>query len=333
MIPDYFTYIRHQDKRLIPFLYLVTFILLGLYWKNSGYTVEQYHAWSLSAVLSLILFSFTWELKDYWAYKCVVRNIDLSCFSGKSASRYERILSQPAVVLILSWLLFWLVVKSSLLFLLPTYAMFCIAIVSPLLSYLLYRGIRCSVIKQLSHPGVDHLKYRSLHHYVCLNILIIFLMSVLIIGSLRLHEDFSLKDGFFSARLMVAMMILCAIVLIINLVFSRPSRRYILLGRLFIKEIDFNFSSAIPVRALNDKTLWLRLIILLIIECVWIIVCSITLSLTGWTLYFEAYFVLCILPSVGYLYLHVYWLWHNDFMMACDMYLRSEGIEEKNRFW
>lgn len=333
MIPDYCTFIRHQDKRLIPYLYLVTLILLGLYWKNSGYTLASNHAWSISAVLSLILFSFTSELKNYWAYKCVVRNIDCSFFDGKSASRYEILFSRPVVVLIFGWLLFYLLVKISLQFLLPTYALLCIALVSPFLSYLVYRWIRHSVMKHMSKAVAEKIKYRNLHRYLCANLVIIFMMSVLIVGPLRLHEDFSLSEGYFSARLMVAMLILCVIVLAINLVFIRPSRRYIFLGRLFMKEVDFTLSSTIPYSSLYNKPLWVRLIILLIIQSVWIVATSIILSLTGWTVYFEIFFVLCLLPSMGYFYLHVYWLWHNDFMMACDMYLRCDGIDKKNRLW
>lgn len=94
-----------------------------------------------------------------------------------------------------------------------------------------------------------------------------------------------------------------------------------------------DFLAGIPYSSLYNKPLWVRLIILLIIQSVWIVATSIILSLTGWTVYFEIFFVLCLLPSMGYFYLHVYWLWHNDFMMACDMYLRCDGIDKKNRLW
>ncbi|MCN2545552.1 hypothetical protein MLN51_12445, partial [Escherichia coli] len=34
------------------------------------------------------------------------------------------------------------------------------------------------------------------------------------------------------------------------------------------------------------------------------------------------YFLLCYVPCLIYYFFYCRFLWHNDFMMACDMYFR-----------
>jgi len=333
MIPDYLTFIRFQDKKVIPFLYAVTLLLLAFYWKNIGYNVTQEDAWGISTLLSLILFKSLYELKHYWAYKCGIKNIDFSYFHGKSASRYEILLWNPVVINILCWVVFYLAVSSCVLLLTPVYAMLTLAIMSPLLIYLVFRFARDSYVKQMKHAVAKKLKYRTLHHYVCFNVFITFLISGLIVSPLHMHDDFSLSEGYFSARLMVAMLILCAIVLVMNLLFALPSRRYQFMGRLFLKEFDFSLSQTMPAPTLYEKPLWIRLFLLLIVESVWIVIVGVILTLAGWNITFVVYFLLCILPAASYFYLHVYWLWHNDFMTSCDMFFRCDGIEKKGGHW
>ncbi|EOK7084602.1 hypothetical protein AAAB22_RS22195, partial [Escherichia coli] len=41
-----------------------------------------------------------------------------------------------------------------------------------------------------------------------------------------------------------------------------------------------------------------------------------------WRIWFEASFLLCYVPCLIYYFFHCRFLWHNDFMMACDMYFR-----------
>ncbi|WP_338580475.1 hypothetical protein VXE06_21075 [Klebsiella oxytoca] len=89
MIPDYLTFTRYQDKRVIIYLYLLTMFLLFLFWKNNGYNLLPSNVLSLSVILALIVFSFIYELKNYWGYKCVMKHIDFSCFQGKAISSYE----------------------------------------------------------------------------------------------------------------------------------------------------------------------------------------------------------------------------------------------------
>lgn len=81
MIPDYLTFIRFQDKRNLLFIYIVTFVLLGFYWKNAGFSFTRQDVWLASAIFALILYSFTADLKAFWAYKCVVKNVDFVHFS------------------------------------------------------------------------------------------------------------------------------------------------------------------------------------------------------------------------------------------------------------
>ncbi|RCQ41705.1 hypothetical protein APT10_10605, partial [Escherichia coli] len=44
--------------------------------------------------------------------------------------------------------------------------------------------------------------------------------------------------------------------------------------------------------------------------------------LVEWRIWFEAYFLLCYVPCLIYYFFYCRFLWHNDFMMACDMYFR-----------
>ena len=66
----------------------------------------------------------------------------------------------------------------------------------------------------------------------------------------------------------------------------------------------------------------LRLFILLVIEMMWITLVSVLATLVEWRIWFEAYFLLCYVPCLIYYFFHCRFLWHNDFMMACDMDFR-----------
>ncbi|EGK39904.1 hypothetical protein SFK227_0627 [Shigella flexneri K-227] len=54
----------------------------------------------------------------------------------------------------------------------------------------------------------------------------------------------------------------------------------------------------------------------------WITLVSVLATLVEWRIWFEAYFLLCYVPCLIYYFFHCRFLWHNDFMMACDMYFR-----------
>lgn len=84
MIPDYLTFIRRQDRSLLPYLYFICILLIALYVKNRGYLLTQEDAFPVSAIFSLTMFSFVYELKGYWAYKYEIGNINFSGFRGKS---------------------------------------------------------------------------------------------------------------------------------------------------------------------------------------------------------------------------------------------------------
>lgn len=329
MTPAYLTFIRYQDKRLIPYLYCITLLLLGMYWKNNGYELYCKDVLNLSLVFSLILFRFIDELKYHWAYKCVVKNIDFLYFKDKSTSRLEGVLLHPAISCALAVVVFYLLGQTCLQLSSSIPALITLSVISPLLIYLMFRFSRNGFVKQMRQSVADKVKFRNLHRYVCFNVFITFTMSGLIISPLRHSADFTLSKGYFSASLMVAMWILCVIVLLVNLIFTRPSRRYAFLGRLFLKELDLHLVTGIPFHRLYEKSLWIRLTVLLAFQSLWICLISLILSLVGWEVGFMLYTWLCILPSVSYFYLHVYWLWHNDYLSSCDMYLRCEGIEDK----
>lgn len=333
MIPDYLTFIRFQDRKIIPFFFFIVFILLGFYWKNAGYTFTARDAGFISGILVIVLFTFIYELKAYWAYKCVVKNIDFSCFAGKQAGRKELLLTHPAITSLLFGLVFWAAATVCFLFTSPVYALACLGAISPLFLYFVFRFIRASYIKQVGSASVEQVRYKHLYRYVASYLLLSVCLNMLTVSPLKYHADFSLQEGFFSAPLMVAMLVLCAIVLVMNLLFVRLSRRYIFLGRLFLNEIDFYFSPSLPGRALLEMPFWLRMVLLLVVEVVWILLVSMLLSLPAWPVVFEMYFLLCLLPCLAYSYLHIYRLWHGDFLMACDMYFRWGEINKQMSLW
>lgn len=329
MIPDYLTFIRRQDRSLLPYLYFICTVLVVFYVKNRGYTLTLEDSWPISVIFSLTMFSFVYELKGYWAYKYSVKNIDFSWFNGKTSSQFETLLWHPLVATGFCFLVCYLVVVVCLLFLPLIVAMACIAIFVPAIIYLMCWFARNCYVKQLQQATMHTSKYPNLHYYACLNATITFLTSFVVVSPLVADDDFSLSDGFFAPHLMVAMLILCTLILLVNLIFAQPSRRYTFLGRLFQKEFDVNLANTIPFPVLYSKPLWLRLMIFFMLELFWIAAISLLLRLLGWQIYFYAYFILCLIPVVGFFYLHVYWRWHGDYMTACDMYLRC-GENNKN---
>lgn len=327
MIPDYSKFTRYQDKRVIIYLYLLTVFLLFLFWKNNGYILLPSNILSLSIILALIVFSFIYELKNYWGYKCVMQHIDFSCFQGKTISSHEAFLWHPAVVTFACFVMFYLLITGCLSFMSSVHALFCIAFITPFTIYLAFNFARYSYVKRMKELTVQKVVWRNLHHYVCFNLFITFLMNSLIVSPLANQDDFSLADGFFSARLIIAMFILCVIVLFLDMIFIRPSKRYIFLGRLFLREFDFHLSKSIPWPWLYNKAIWLRLFLVLIIQFFWIISLNVILAFSGFKICFVIYFLSSSLPSFFYFYFHAYWHWHNDYIIACDMYFRCDRIQ------
>lgn len=333
MIPDYMTFIRHQDKKILPLLCGIIYLLLGLYWKNAAFSLTPQDAIIISAILTLVMFNFIWELKAYWAYKCVVKNIDLSYFIGKKASRIERVISRPAIASLLCGTLFWLVTQAAFLFFTPEQVLPLLAALSPLFLYVAFRFIRSSYIKLIGQGANETLKFKHLHRYVARYLLISLCVSLLTIVPLKHQPAFSLENGLFFAPLMVAMLVLCAIVLAMNLLFVRLSRRYIFLGRLFMREIDFYFASPLPSLLTRSTPFWLQICSLLVTEVLWIALTSLLLDLSGRAILFEAYFLLCLLPCLAFSFMQIFRLWHNDFLMACDMCFRWEEINKQSQLW
>jgi hypothetical protein len=333
VIPDYLTFIRFQDKRLLPFLYLIAFILLGFYWKNNDYVIQHNDAWFVSGILALMVYNVVNELKAFWAYKCAIGNVDLSFFRGRGLSKVEKRLSQPLLIAILSGLVFWALIQGCLLLPSPVYQTGSLLIISPLIVYLLFRFARHACIKEIGAEAIDKVKYRHLRGYVYIHVIFTLILNVLTIVPLKNNADFSFSEGFLSARLIVATLMMCAIVLALNLAFARMNKCYVFLGRLFIKEIDFYFSRSVPCPSLLNKPFWLRMLWLLVIQLLWIATLALALTLSGWHIWFAAWFLLSFLPSAAYYYLHVYWRWHHDFMMSCDMCFRWREIEKQSDLW
>ncbi|KFK94359.1 MULTISPECIES: hypothetical protein [unclassified Serratia (in: enterobacteria)] len=329
MIPNYLTFIRFQDRRTVPFFYLLLFIVLGFYWRNNGYSVTHHDAWLISAILAITLFNIIYDLKAYWAYSYVIGRVDIDRFSGKTCLKFEAFLSRPIVISTMSVLVFWLIVKLSLLLPSALYSVLCLFLISPLFIYCVYRSVRPIYIKQVINAVPSVVKYSSLYRYVSDYILLSTAINLLSISPLKTNPDFSLSNGFFSAKLMIAMLILCAIVLAVNLIFVYLSKRYIFLGRMFLKEVDFNFSPALPFNSLYRIPFMVRMLFLSVIQFGWIAFVSIILALLNLAVPFEVYFSFCLLPLMGYCFLHVYWHWHNEFLMSCDMCFRYEEFKKR----
>jgi len=333
MIPDYLTFIRFQDKRNLLFIYIVTLILLGFYWKNTGFSFSPKDAWCVSGILALVLYGFIADLRAYWAYKCVVKNVDLSCFLNAESKVRKGFLFSPFTVLALAALLFSGLNWALLSLVPPGVALAAIVIVAPLLIWGIVALLRPVYIKQIIASARDTLKYKRLTGYLAVAVVMSVMMNLLTIAPLGNSAEFDLSGHYFTLNAIITMLILCAVVLAINLLFLRFTKRYIFLGHLFMNEVDLYFSQSIPWRTLNAKPLWLRLALLLVIEFVWLVLVGLVVTLTGWSLWFEAYFLLCYAPCLAYYALHARWKWHNDFMMSCDMCLRWDEIRRQTALW
>lgn len=333
MIPEYLTFIRYQDRKFLIFIYLTNLFLLGLYWNNAGNAIAAQDAVVVSGMLAILFFKIIYELKAYWAYKCVVGTVDLSFFADKKLITCERFITHPLVPGLIAWLFFCGIIKSYFLLLTPATAQLALFVSAPLFIYFAFRLIRNSYIKQVGIAAVDKVRYKSLYRYVFSSIVLSLALTLLSITPLQESEKFTLKQGFFSARLMVAMWILCTIILLLNMFFMQFSKRYIFLGRMFLNEIDFSFSTSIPFPRIYRKPQWYKLMLLFIVEALWIgLISALTQSLQI-SFGFAVWFLLCFLPCLSYYAVYLYWLWHNDFMMACDMYLRWGEIKKQDNFW
>ncbi|NDJ55920.1 hypothetical protein GWD52_02700 [Enterobacteriaceae bacterium 4M9] len=330
MIPDYFKFIRFQDKRILPFFYFILWIVLGFYWKNNDYRLTSADAWPVAVILAITLFNLIYELKSYWAYSCVIGRSDVDSFEGKTCSPALAFFTRPTVVSVIAVGVFWLLVQACLRLPSAIYSTIALFLASPLLAFLVFRALRPVYITQVLTRISSGVKYKNLVLYVACFVVLTVMVNVLSISPLKANVDFSLRDGFFSAKLMVAMLILCAVVLAINLVFVRLSKRYIFLGRVFLKEIDFFFSKGIPCSSLHEKSFLVRMLLLLVVQCVWIVLVSILFTLMNVPAIFEVYYVCCALPCIGYYFLHLYWHWHSEFLTCCDMYFRYEEIKKRD---
>ncbi|HCR2004453.1 TPA: hypothetical protein ONC45_000976 [Enterobacter cloacae subsp. dissolvens] len=333
MIPDYLTFIRYQDKRNVLFIYIVTFILLGFYWKNAGFSFSRQDAWVASGIFALIGYSFIADLKAFWAYKCVVKNVDLSVFVGKESPKMNSIIFEPFIVLAVSILIFAGITGLFLALTTPGITLLFMVFVAPLIIWGIFAALRHVYIQQVVASARDKAKYTQLSQYVAVAVVMSVVMNLLTISPLRNSAQFDLYGRYFTLTAIITMVVLCVVVLAINLLFLRFTRRYVFLGHLFLNEIDLYFSPSIPWRTLSEKPLWLRLVMLVGVECVWSAVIGVLLTLSGWQVWFEVYFLLCYLPCLVYYTLHTWWKWHTDFMMSSDMYLRWAEISREDTPW
>lgn len=333
MVPDYLTFIRFQDKRNLFFIYLVTTILLGFYWKNANFSFSYNDVWVVSCILALIFYSFIVDLKAYWAYKCVVKNVDFSFFINKSNNKVEVILFRPIVAGGISCVIFGVLSKLLFLFIDADYMLLFLVMIAPLVTWNMFNIVRNGYIKQVAISVVDRVKYKRLSHYLLRTVAICTVMNLLTLSPLRESEKFDLSGRYFTLESIITMWMLCLVVLIVNLFFLRFSKRYVFLGHIFLKEIDLLFSSRIPLYNLYVKPLWLRLAVLFLAQFFWISMLGGIMKLMDAKVSIEIYFLLCYTPCLFYYALHTWWQWHNDYMMSCDMYLRWGQISKQTTPW
>lgn len=329
MIPDYLKFIRFQDNRAAPFFYLVVLIVLGFFWKNNAFTLNRQDALLVSVILSMTLFNLIYELKALYAYNCVIGRFNLTHFDNQQVSKGVTLLARPAVVCLLSLVVFWLLVEACLLIPSARYRVAGLFIFAPLYMFLVFRALRPVYIRQVLTSVPSGVRYKNLYHYVGAWVLLTLLVNLLSVSPLKESAAFSLAEGFASPRLMVAMLILCLIVLAINLLFVRLSKRYVFLGRIFLTEIDFFFSKSVPFKTLHDMAFVIRILFVAVVQMAWIIFISVLLALVDLRPAFEIYVLLCIIPATSYYALHLYWRWHNDFLASCDMFFRYQAFKDR----
>ncbi|WP_392565882.1 hypothetical protein RHO15_10020 [Utexia brackfieldae] len=329
MIPDYFTFIRFHDKRMQLMVSLIVLLVFGFYWKNSTFSITANDSGLIGGILALLLFNFIYELQAYWAYSWGVGRVDVNDFGGQRFSTIAIFLSRPEIVSLFSFGIFWIIVKGCLTLLSGAYSLVSLLILSLCYILLIIRFLRRIYIRQMLVSISCSPRFKSMSQYVAYSLFFIIMLNILSVIPLKYQPAFSLEQGFTSPQLIIAMWILCMIVQAINQFFSLSSKRYIFLGRVFLKEIDLLFSQSVPWPTMYAKSMISRMVLLLIVELFWIILVSVLLHVFNVIFNFEGYFILCFLPCIGYHFLHLYWRWHSDFLMACDMYLRFDECQKR----
>lgn len=198
MIPDYLTFIRFQDKRNLLFIYIVTFVLLGFYWKNAGFSFTRQDVWLASAIFALILYSFTADLKAFWAYKCVVKNVDLSIFLKKEARPTAPIVYDPLVAMVIATLVFAGISALMLTLAQPDIVLLTLTIVAPLIIWGMFAAMRTIYIRQVIASTRDKGKYKRLSQYLAIAITLSIVMNLLTISPLRNSEQFERYGRYFT---------------------------------------------------------------------------------------------------------------------------------------
>lgn len=195
MIPDYLTFIRFQDKRNLLFIYIVTFVLLGFYWKNAGFSFTRQDVWLASAIFALILYSFTADLKAFWAYKCVVKNVDLSIFLKKEARPTAPIVYDPLVAMVIATLVFAGISALMLTLAQPDIVLLTLTIVAPLIIWGMFAAMRTIYIRQVIASTRDKGKYKRLSQYLAIAITLSIVMNLLTISPYVTVSNLSAMAG------------------------------------------------------------------------------------------------------------------------------------------
>lgn len=331
MTPDYFKFIRFQDRRTLPFFYLILGIVLGFFWKNNAFRFTPADAWPVAMILAIMLYNLTYELRAYWVYSCLMERVNMENFAVKKhCPPILAFITRPPVISLLSVVVFWLLMQATLLLPSMAWRAAVVLLLAPLLVFLIFRALRWVYINQLMTQIPQGIKYKSLSGYVACFVVLTVMVNMLSVRPLQANPDFTLSDGYFSAKLMVATLILCAIVLAINLIFTRMSKRYIFFGRLYAKEIDFSAQATLFTR-LQRKSFVIRMLLLLGVQSAWIMLVGLLMALLQAPEIFEVWFLLCSAPSIGYYFLHLYWHWYNEFIAGFDIYYRREVIKDRTR--
>ncbi len=181
--------------------------------------------------------------------------------------------------------------------------------------------IRTSYVKQVAISGSKKVKYKSLTRYVLLSVCISTVVNLLTISPLRNSDSFVTEGQWLTFKSIIALLILCGVVLAINLL-SALLQAVRFSGQAFFAGNGSAFSSENALSTFFCQAALASVLILLVIEVMWITLVSVLATLVEWRIWFEAYFLLCYVPCLIYYFFYCRFLWHNDFMMACDMYFR-----------
>ena len=180
--------------------------------------------------------------------------------------------------------------------------------------------IRTSYVKAGRYFSSEKVKYKSLTRYVLLSVCISTVVNLLTISPLRNSDSFVTEGQWLTFKSIIALLILCGVVLAINLFFcASPSGTLFWAG--FLQEIDLFFSSENALSTFLPSRFGFGYSYCWLLKWCGLRWCRYWQRLWNGGFGLSLFFTL-LCTVLNLLFFHCRCLWHNDFMMACDMYFR-----------